>query len=150
MTNTLTHHELTAEWVTDTQGKAIMLTQPADNYDEPGTVLIHPWQLRAVCEQFGIIASDSKAAKTIATLTRRLMVLNERIDHLANFLWNHSDSKHADLTYEQTYAAATADIAAEFCAELNDSPTNTEPLPSITAPLSTNAKQTASPQPSLI
>lgn len=118
MTDTLQHHELTAEWVNDNQGKAIMLTQPADNYDEPGTVLIHPWQLRAVCEQFGIIASDPQAEKTIATLTRRLMVLRDRIDHLADFLANHSDSKHADLSFEQTYATATAEIADEFCKEM--------------------------------
>lgn len=31
---------------------------------------------------------------------------------------NHSDSEHADLTFECTYASATADIAVEFCAEL--------------------------------
>ena len=47
MTETLTHHELIAGWVDDKQGRAIMLTQPVDNYDEPCTVLIHPWQLRA-------------------------------------------------------------------------------------------------------
>ena len=35
-TEKLTHHELTAEWVDDSQGRAIMLTQRADNYDEPG------------------------------------------------------------------------------------------------------------------
>ena len=97
-----------------------MLTQPADNYDDPGTVLIHPWQLRAVCEQFGIIASDPQAAKTIAMLTRRLHLLRDRIDYLADWLVNHSDHKHADLSYELTYARATADIAAEFCAELGD------------------------------
>jgi hypothetical protein len=118
MTDKLTHHELTAEWVDDRQGRAIMLTQPADNYDEPGSVLLHPWQLRAVCEQFGIIASDQQAAKTIATLTRRLLVLRDRIDELAADLSNNSDHKHADLSYEMTYANATADIAAEFCAEL--------------------------------
>jgi len=117
---TLTHHELTAEWVDDNRGRAIMLTQPADNYDDPGTVLIHPWQLRAVCEQFGIIASDPQAAKTIATLTRRLLLLRDRIDALADYLANHSDSKHADLTYEQTYSTATADIADEFCADLGE------------------------------
>ena len=118
MTDALTHHELTAEWVDDEKGRAILLTQPADNYDDPGTVLIHPWQLRAVCEQFGIIASDPQAAKTIATLTRRLHLLRDRIEFLADWLVNHSDSKHADLSYEQTYARATADIAGEFCAEL--------------------------------
>ncbi len=70
MTEKFTHHELTVEWVNDKQGRAIMLTQPADNYEEPDTVLIHPWQLRAVCEQFGIIASDPQAEKTIALLKR--------------------------------------------------------------------------------
>ena len=125
-----THHHMSAEQINDAQGPAIMLTQQ-DDYSEPSTVLLHPWQLRAVCEQFGIIASDSQAAKTIATLTRRLMVLHDRIEHLANFLANHSDSKHADLTYEQTYAMATADIAAEFCAELTDSPANAAPPPPI-------------------
>lgn len=141
MTDKLTHHEFTAEWVNDNQGKAIMLTQPADNYDEPGAVLIHPWQLRAVCEQFGIIASDRQAEKTIATLTRRLHLLRDRIDRLHNYLVNHSDHKHADLTYEVTYATATADIADEFCAELVD--TKEDPAPAITAP-------PASLQPSLI
>ena len=122
MTDKLTHHELTAEWVNDKQGPSIMLSQPDGNYEEPSAVLIHPWQLRAVCEQFGIIASDPQAEKTIAALKRRLQVLRERVEHLANFLANHSDSKHADLSYEQTYATATAEIADEFCAELVDMP----------------------------
>lgn len=131
MTDTLTHHELTAEWVTDEKGRAILLTQPADNYDEPGTVLIHPWQLRAVCEQFGIIASDPQAAKTIATLTRRLHRLHDRIDFLADWLAIHSDSEHADLSYEQTYARATADIAEEFCADLEDATPDASPQASL-------------------
>jgi hypothetical protein len=123
MTDTLTHHELTAEWVDDNKGRAILLTQPADNYDDPGTVLIHPWQLRAVCEQFEIIASDPQAARTITTLTRRLNLLRDRIDTLHDYLLNHSDHKHADLSYELTYATATADIADEFCADLADAVT---------------------------
>ena len=118
MTASLTHYELIAEVVDDNQGRAILLTQPADNYDEPGSVLVHPWQLRQVCEQFGFIASDTKSEKTIATLERRLQVLSERITSLADYLESHSDSKHADLSYEKTYARATADIADEFCAEL--------------------------------
>lgn len=119
MTKKFTHHELTAEMFTDNNGPAIMLTQQ-DGCEEPASVLLHPWQLRAVCEQFGIIASDTQAEKTIATLTRRLLAMRDRVDHLAHFLANHSDSKHADLSYEQTYATATADITAEFCAELED------------------------------
>lgn len=127
MTDTLTHYELFVEWVDDKQGQAIMLTQPADNYDEPGTVLVHPWQLRAVCEQFGIIASDPQAAKTIATLTRRLLLLNQRIQHLDHWLRTFSDTKHADLTYELGFSGGTADMADEFCAELTDATAAPEP-----------------------
>ena len=71
MTTKLTHHHLTAEQVNDEHGTAIMLTQQ-DGIEEPQSVLVHPFQLRAVCEQFGIIASDTRAAKTIATLQRRI------------------------------------------------------------------------------
>ena len=61
MTNKLTHHHLSAEVVNDEHGAAIMLTQQ-DGIEEPHSVLVHPFQLRAVCEQFGIIASDSQTA----------------------------------------------------------------------------------------
>ena len=61
MTTKLTHHHLSAEQVNDQHGKAIMLTQQ-DGIEEPQSVLVHPFQLRAVCEQFGIIASDTRAA----------------------------------------------------------------------------------------
>jgi hypothetical protein len=146
---TITHHDLSAEQVNDKHGLAIMLTQQGE-YSEPSTVLAHPWQLRAVCEQFGIIASDPTAYKTIATLTRRLLALYDRVDHLADFLANHSDSKHADLTYEQTYARATADIAAEFCAEMVDTgpPCNTTSRHVTPAPA--KAEPQASPQAVLI
>lgn len=89
-------------------------------HDEHQSVLLHPWQLRAVCEEFGVIATDGAAHKTIATLTRRLLALQGRIGFLADYLANHSDHKHADLSYETTYARATADIADEFCAELSE------------------------------
>ena len=115
MTDTLQHHELSAEWVNDNQGRAIMLTQPSGDYDEPHTVLIHPWQLRAVCEQFGIIASDPQAAKTIATLTRRMVALRDRIESLADWMARHSDHEHADLSYETTQLHALADLACEWC-----------------------------------
>lgn len=121
MTDTLTHHELTAEWVNDNQGQAIMLTQPADNYDEPATVLIHPWQLRAVCEQFGIIASDQQAAKTITTLTRRLFLLRDRIEHLDELLSSVKCYPPGLKSYstEEIYSVALLDLANEFCAELD-------------------------------
>ena len=119
-TDKLTHHHLKAEWIEDSEGRAIMLTQvDGSGYNEASTVLLNPWQLRAVCEQYGIIASDPQLAKTIATLQRRLLVLRDRIDNLAEYLCKHSDHKHADLSFEMTFANATADIAAEFVAELD-------------------------------
>ena len=114
-----TNHHLTAEHVNDKSGPAVMLTQQED-IEDAATIIIHPWQLVAACQHLGLAASDPKAAKDIATLQRRMLVLRDRIDHLAEYLALHSDSKHADLSYEQTYATATADIAEEFCAELND------------------------------
>lgn len=124
MTTTLTHQHLTAEEVIDDHGKAILLSQQ-DGIDEPHTVLVHPWQLRAVCEQFGIIASDPQAAKTIATLQRRMGALRDRIENLADWMAQHSDYRHADLSYETTQLNAMADLAREWCADFEATPCNT-------------------------
>lgn len=87
---------------------------------EVSLLTLHRWQLAPLAELMGIVKAmpDGKSQKTITTLTRRLNLLRDRIDFLADYLANHSDSKHADLSYEQTYARASADIAAEYCAEL--------------------------------
>lgn len=119
MTTKLTHHHLTAEEVKDKHGTAIMLTQQ-DGIEEPHSVLVHPWQLRAVCEQFNIIASDQQAAKTIATLQRRMVGLRERIDDLAYWMAKHSDHAHADLSYETTQLRALQDLAGEWCADFDN------------------------------
>lgn len=119
MTTKLTHHHLTAEQVNDEHGEAIMLTQQ-DGIEEPHSILVHPFQLRAVCEQFGIIASDPQAAKTIATLRRRMVGLRERIDDLADWMAKHSDHAHADLSYETTQLRALQDLAGEWCAEFEE------------------------------
>lgn len=96
-------------------------------------VAIHPIHVRFMAEKMGLIeASEPMAQKTIATLSRRLQVLTGRIDHLAYWLTHHSDSKHADLSYEQDYAIATADIAEEFCAELVEAkPQEVTPAPCV-------------------
>jgi hypothetical protein len=120
MQTKLTHHHLSAEAVNDEHGKAIMLTQQEDGYNEPNTVLVHPWQLRAVCEQFGIIASDPQAAKAIATLQRRMKALHVRIEALADWMTQHIDQRHADLNYEITQLQALQDIAREWCADIAD------------------------------
>ena len=83
-------------------------------------MLVHSFQLRAVCEQFGIIASDPQAAKTIATLQRRMVGLRERIDDLADWMAKHSDHAHADLSYETTQLRALQDLAGEWCAEFEE------------------------------
>ena len=124
MTTKLTHHHLTAEPVDDEHGTArhgtaIMLTQQ-DGIEEPQSVLVHPFQLRAVCEQFGIIASDTRAAKTIATLQRRMVGLRDRIDNLAYWMANHTDHAHADLSYETTQLRALQDLACEWCADFEE------------------------------
>ncbi|NMM76803.1 hypothetical protein [Acidovorax sp. SRB_24] len=118
MQNKFTHHHMTAEEVNDQHGPAIMLTQQ-DGIDEPHCVLVHPWQLRAVCEQFGIIANDSQAAKTIATLQRRMMGLCDRIESLVDWMALHSDHRHADLSYEMTQLHALHDLAGEWCADFD-------------------------------
>lgn len=118
MTTTLTHYHLSAEPLSDGQSPAIVLTQQA-GIDEPHAVLVHPWQLRAVCEQFGIIASDQQAAKTIGTLQRRMVALRDRIDRLAYWMAKHSDHAHADLSFETTQLQALQDLAGEWCADFD-------------------------------
>lgn len=116
MTDKLTHHHLAAEEVNDEHGRALLLTQQ-DGIEEPQSVLVHPWQLRAVCEHFGIIASDQQAAKTVATMQRRLQGLRARIDAITDWMTQHSDHRHANLTYEVTQLQALQDLASEWCAE---------------------------------
>lgn len=107
--------ELKIERIADQHGTLILLEQ--DNGGNVDRVAIHPLHLRYMAEQFGLVpTSDPDGARTIATLQRRLRLLRDRIDHLSDWLANHSDSERADLTYEMTYANATSDIANEFCA----------------------------------
>lgn len=117
MTNKLTHHHLTVEEVNDENGPALMLTQQEDGYNEPNTVLVHPWQLRAVCEQFGIVARDQQAAKTIGTLQRRMVSVRDRIAELHDWMLQFSDHRHADLSHEMTRLDALRDLACEWCAD---------------------------------
>lgn len=115
MTYKLTHHELNAEWAISNQEPAIVLSQPSKGSGEPNTILLHPWQLLAICKQFGIIASNPQAEKSIATLTRHMVALRDRIDFLAEWMVHHSDHKHADLSYEVALLQAMQDLACEWC-----------------------------------
>lgn len=116
----LKHHELKAEWVEDKHGPAVMLTQEDGWGDEhEHSVIVHPHQLRHVCEYFGILAADEQAEKTIATLKRRLLALSERVNDLHYYIAHHSDHKHADLSYELVSITALADLADEWCADFD-------------------------------
>jgi hypothetical protein len=119
MTDTLTHHHLVAEEFNDDNGPAIMLTQQ-EGIEDADVVVVHPWQLRAVCEKFGIIASDLQTEKTIATLKRRLLDLRHRIEQASDMLSNHPGIKRDDFTYVQSYLAASMDVADVFCEDLTD------------------------------
>lgn len=136
--------ELKIELMDDPEGSLILLEQ--DSGGNLDRLAIHPIHLRYMAEKFGLIeSSDPLAHKTIATLTRRLHLLRDRVDFLADYLATNSDSEHADLSYEQTYARATADIASEFCAELAVTEKQSGALP-----VATSAGLHASPQATLI
>jgi hypothetical protein len=126
---------------------------------EVSRIDLHPMHLRLLCVEAGLFRGDADAWREVEKLSRRVRLLAQRINHLGEYLCVHSDADHADLTYEQTYATATADLADEFVADLpvvvrndsgqiadtgNDEVTPT-PLPSATKRQLTpsNAKQGA-------
>lgn len=131
--------ELKIELMDDSIGSLILLEQ--DSCGNLDRVAIHPIHLRYMAEKFGLIeSSDPQGQKTIATLTRRLHLLRDRIGHLHNYLVNHSDHKHADLSYEVTYTTACIDLADEFCAELVDTVTPSNDTKNQITPAQTNGQ----------
>lgn len=116
---TYTHHHLTAEHINDEHGPGVMLTQQ-DSIDDPCSIVMHPWQLVAACQHLGLKSSDPETEKTIATLTRRLLALRDRIEGLSEWMAKHSDHKHADLSYETTQLNAMADLAIEWCRDFDE------------------------------
>ena len=117
MKETLTHHAIKGEWVTDESGPAIIIEQAGI---EPVSVILHPWQLLAVCQHFGLIAGTGEAQKAIRTLQRRLLALDERIQDLLHYMANYSDHDHADLSSEMERLRALADLSSEWVAEMQD------------------------------
>jgi hypothetical protein len=110
----ISHYQLTAELMSDEKGQFVSLEQQDPYSNGPVSIYADAWQLRVVLEGLGVVAADSNAAKAIATLERRLMVLCGRIAHLRDYLANQSGHGGA-ICYEVTYATATADLAYEFC-----------------------------------
>jgi hypothetical protein len=109
--------ELKIEQMIDGTGEGLILLEQ-DSGGNIDRVAIHPIHLRYMAEKMGLIeTADPQAVQAIAKLERRLRLLRDRIEHMGNYLANHSDHRHADLSYEVTYMTATADLADEFCAE---------------------------------
>ena len=121
----------------------IMLEQ--DSCGNIDRVALHPVHLRFLAEKAGLLESaDQQSQQTIAAMKRRIETLFNRIDFMQSYLCNYSDSKHADLTFEQTYATATLDIAREFMLESGIDPMSVsgerEPIANGTAKASTTTR----------
>jgi hypothetical protein len=113
-----TFHHVTAELMSDEHGVAVMLTQL--EMDE-STVLLHPLQLRHFAERFaGMEPVGWMTSQPTKTLARRLRTLAFHIDFLYDYIKNHSDHKHADLSFELVKVTALTEMADEFCADLPD------------------------------
>ena len=118
MKENLTHHAIKASRIEDAHGPAILLEQ--DGTAEAYGVVLHPWQLLAVCQHFGLIAGTGEAQKAIRTLQRRLLALDDRIQGLLRYMADCSDHDHADLTTEMERLRALADLSSEWVAEMQD------------------------------
>jgi len=124
----LIQYHLKTEPVSDEYGAAVMLTQQ-DGIDDPVTIMVHPWQLRAACQHLGILHTDPEAERAAARLARRLKVLAERINQLNDHIQAHRGTEHVGLRFEQAYAQATADLAAEFMHDMaNEASRPTAPV----------------------
>lgn len=111
--NAYTHHHLSAERLIDKYGPAIMLTQQDDCYD-PITIVAHPWQFRAICEEFGIIDSDPRSLATIETQARRIRLMAHRFQTLADLVGKSGDITQHAILEARAYAQASAELAAEY------------------------------------
>lgn len=82
---------------------------------------LHPVHLRHIAEKMGLVeSSDPTAARTIATLQRRMLALRDRVDNITEWMEKFSDHKQADLTYEMTQLHALQDLACEWCLDFED------------------------------
>lgn len=118
MDKRVVHHAVKAEWVEDANGPAVLLTQDDGGLGgEPHAVLLHPWQVHSLCTQFGIGADSEDGEREIAALRRRMVVLRDRIDSLLTYMRDHSETRHADLSFELVNLVALSDLAEEWCAD---------------------------------
>ena len=111
--------ELKIEMMADEQGSLILLEQ--DGGGDLDRIAIHPIHLRYMAEKMGLITTnDPQILKTIAALQRRMLALRDRIENLSDWMAQHSDHKHADLSHETTQLNAMADLAREWCYDFEE------------------------------
>lgn len=120
MNTKLKHHEVSAEWVDDEHGPAIMLTQEDGWGNGSQTTIIHPWQLQAIGKHFALWPESCPVEMpSRATLSRRLRRLADHVNDLHSYMTQFSDHRHADLTHELTKLSALADLAEEWTSDLD-------------------------------
>lgn len=75
-------------------------------------VAIHPLHVQHLAELLGLARrAEPRAMTTIATLTRRMKLLQYRINHLAEFLALYPVRRNADSNCKQDYATCTGQMA---------------------------------------
>ena len=138
--------ELKFEMMNDGQDDRLILLEQ-DSCGNIDRVAIHPIHLRYMAEKMGMVeSSDPTAAKTIATLQRRMVALRDRIESLADWMATYSDHKHADLSHETTQLDAMADLAREWCHDFEESE---QAAPASSLPMMDSSKPTeCTPAPS--
>lgn len=115
-----TFPHVTAELLMRENEPVVLFTQ-SGKADEPRVVLMHPLQLRHFAERFaGMESVDWMTSQPVKTLVRRLRTLAYHIDILYDWIRNHSDHKHADLSWELVKVTSLSEMADEFCADLPD------------------------------
>lgn len=118
MSDQLIQHQVRADWVESGEGPEVMLTQDEGGLGEPPmTIALHPWQLRSICEKFGIVMATEEDARELVAMRRRMLILRDRIDSLLDYMRQHSDTRHADLSFELVNLGALSDLAGVWCAD---------------------------------
>ena len=104
------------------EGDQIDLEQDA-GCGEVSLVNLHRWHISHLAELLGIVKAmpDGESQKIITTLTRRLRLLRDRIEHLNDLLAPvpcYPPGPKRD-SAEELYSGVLLDLANEFCAELD-------------------------------
>lgn len=110
-------------------GDDIDIEQSCGN-DQASLIQLHRWHISHLAELMGIVKApaDGESQKIITTLTRRLRLLRNRIEHLDDLL----TAEPCDLpgpkkdSAEKLYSGVLLDLANEFCAELDSDSTEWE------------------------